>query len=139
MRRQLLGAVRRGPENARDALPLQDFEHGFVQVGVARDGFSPARAALATREVASAPTGFFHDQEPGRDVPGVEFEFPEAVEASGCDITEIEGGAAVAPNRLGGFRESRKVVEVVIGRVMNVVRKAGGEHRVIELGFLAHP
>jgi hypothetical protein len=119
-------------------LALQEFEDGFVQVVVARNGFSAALAALATREVARSPTSFFYDQKPRGDIPRVEFEFPIAVQAARRDIAEVEGCASISANGSGGFYESREVTEVVFDRAMDVIREAGREHCVIESGFRAY-
>src|ERR1051325_3106227 len=49
-------------------------------------------------EVGDYATGLTDQQEPGGDVPGRQGHFPEGLEASASDVSEIESSRARTPN-----------------------------------------
>src|SRR5262249_18399136 len=78
------------------------------------------------------------DHQAGGDVPPVELELPEAVEAPARHVAEVERGAAVAPHAAGALHRSPEEVEVVALRVAHVVGETGGEQRAAELALARH-
>ena len=57
--------------------------------GVARHQRAGREVALAF-EPADQPAGLAHQDDARRDVPGLQTEFPEAVEPAGRDVGEVE-------------------------------------------------
>src|SRR5262249_12431511 len=79
----------------------------------------------AARQIAAVAARLLQDQQAGRDVPPVELELPEAVEAPARHVAEVERGAAVAPHAAGALHRSPEEVEVVALRVAHVVGETG--------------
>src|SRR3990172_752621 len=67
-----------------------------VDAAVGGGDFFPAQAEGHALEVGHHAARFAHQQDAGAHVPGLQIEFPEAVEAPGGDVAEVEGGRAVA-------------------------------------------
>jgi hypothetical protein len=65
-------------------------------------------------------------------VPRVQRELPEAIETSGGQVGQVEGGRADPTNGLGALNETLEVLEVVDLRVVDVVGEPGGEQRLLE-------
>src|SRR5262249_22547586 len=103
-----------------------------VQPAVRREALAPGRRGGPAAQVAGAPAGLLDDEQPGRDVPGVELQLPEAVEASRGDVAEVERGAAVAAHRAGALHQRGEVVEIVLVAAAHVVGEAGRDERLGE-------
>ena len=77
------------------------------------------------------PSGFFDQQNAGGDIPFVEPEFPEHIEAACGDACEIERRGAVASDAVRAQREIPVVVNVGAGdpfvRGETGAEQAGGE------------
>ena len=82
----------------------------------------PAMAGLGAFMAQKAmfqSIGIIDQQDAGRNIPGLELEFPEPVETSGGNAGQVETGDPGPPNRLGGALELFEM-QVVVGR-MNLV------------------
>ena len=93
----------------------------------------PERGRRSAGAIADAPARLLDDQDAGGDVPGVELQLPEAVEAARGHVAEVERRAAVAAHRARALHEGAEVVEVVVGAVVHVVGEAGRDQRAAEL------
>src|SRR5688572_14051994 len=105
-------------------------------MAVARDRLAPVAGRRPARQVARAPARLLDDQVARGDVPGVELELPEPVEAPGGDITQIERGAAVAAQPAHALHEAGEVIEIVLEALVHVVGEARGEQRAAELALV---
>src|SRR5262249_36132258 len=86
----------------------------------------------AAAQVAGAPSRLLDDEEPRGYVPGLELQLPEAVEAPGGDVAEVERGAPVAAHRTRALHQRGEVIEVVDLAPAHVVGEARGEGRLAE-------
>src|SRR5579875_602548 len=101
-------------------------EQGGVQAAVAGEGFRAVEMEGGAAHVADAAAGLGDDQLAGGGVPGLEVEFPEALEAAAGGVAEIEGGGAEAAHAVGA--EAEVLIEVNVGVGMALLRgEAGGE------------
>src|SRR4051812_13430019 len=87
-------------------------------------------------EVRDDTAGLGDDERAGGDVPRLELQLPEAVEAPGGDVAEVEGGGAGAADALRAARHAAEIFQIVVGVLAVVVGKAGREQRLVELGDL---
>src|SRR6476646_11336064 len=92
---------------------------------VACDEFLPIDRMGVAAEIGDSSSGFPHDHRSGGHVPGAEFDLPKSIEAARRDITKIQSCATGAPHALCLEREAREVLKVVVGRVADVIGKAG--------------
>ena len=76
--------------------------------------------------------GLLHDQHAGRRVPGIEIELPEAVEAPGRHVAQIERRRARAAHAMGMQRDLVIKVNVRI-LVPLVAGKTGGQQAFLQL------
>lgn len=106
-----------------------------MQRAVRRDDLTPRSIGWIAPEVAELSSGLFDQEETGRDIPGMKFEFPIPIESSGGDITKIERRAAVSADAPGRFDDISKTVEIVVVALMDVVGESGGNQGASELGF----
>src|SRR5215468_2590653 len=83
-----------------------------VQMGVRRQHVAACHHVVTTSHVTDIPAGLSDEKDPGSDVPRRQREFPEAFEAAGGDIGEVEGRRTHAPNaarRAHNLTESSQV------------------------------
>src|SRR5262245_44102517 len=80
---------------AEDRL-MDDAEHRVVDTTVAGDHLPPVGIERRVVVGRGSAAGFDDHQATGGEVPGLEWPFPEAVEATGGDVAEVQGGGAVA-------------------------------------------
>src|ERR687897_317831 len=99
---------------------LKHFHHGFVDEAVGGEDGRGVDAEGGAVVVGAAPAGLADEERAGGHVPGAQALFPEALEAPGGDVGEVERGGAVAPHGLcvhdeGGevARELRALAHVV--------------------------
>src|SRR5262245_66653146 len=102
-------------------------------MAVARDRLAAVARRRAPREVARPPARLLDEQVARGDVPGMELELPEPVEAARGDITQVERSAAVAAQPSHPLHERREVIEVVLVAAVDVVGEPRGEQRAPEL------
>src|ERR687891_2192951 len=107
--------------------PLVDAGRGAEDVA---DG-QIQRLAVDARDPT---TRLLDDQRTGGDVPRLEAELEEAVEAPARDVGEIERRAAEAPNALGALDEPVEQPERRLRPLTHVVRETGAEERPVQLG-----
>src|SRR5262245_1732661 len=84
---------------------VDDAEHRRVEATVAGDHLPPIgieRFVVVGRRLAA---GFEDHQAARADVPGLEWSFPETVEAPGGDVAEVQGRGSVAAGSLRGVEE----------------------------------
>src|SRR2546426_5048100 len=67
-------------------------EDAIGDAGGAGDDVAPLPETRAAGKVGQLAAGFFDQEQAGRDVPGRQAEFEEAVEDAGRDHREVEGG-----------------------------------------------
>ena len=95
-------------------------EHGFKQIdqfvvdeAVGGEDFAAVELEVIAGEIGHAASGFFHKQNAGRGVPGVEIELPKALETASGNVSQVERSRAHAANAVGAQGEF--VVEVDVG------------------------
>src|SRR5678815_1772885 len=76
----------------RPVSSTNDIDHPGMDAAVRGDDLAEPRVERIARERCHAPTRFLDQQRAGRDVPGIEADLPEAVEAPGRDVGEVDGG-----------------------------------------------
>jgi hypothetical protein len=79
------------------------------------------------------------EEGPGGDVPGREANLPEAVQAPGGDVCDVEGGGAAAAYTLGAFEKSGELGQVVTLAVVTVIWEASCQQAVDQIAILADP
>ena len=85
--------------------PLNNLDHGVVDVTVGGDDVASARTERTARQIGHAAAGLLDDQRAGRDVPGMKRLLPEPVEPARGDVAEIDGRRAETPDRARHFEE----------------------------------
>ena len=78
--------------------------------------------------VADGSAGLFDQEATGRDVPGGEGEFEEAVEDPGGGPGEVERGGARAAEVLEAIQGGVEHAEVAREQLLAAEREAGGHH-----------
>ncbi len=86
-----------------------------MQRAVRRDDLTPRSIGWIPPEVAELSSGLFDQEETGRDIPGMKFEFPIPIESSGGDVGEIECCGA---GSLGVLSRDEDSEEPVDGRMV---------------------
>src|SRR5215467_6302171 len=86
--------------------------HFFVDEAVGGENERPAKLIRLAHEIADFAAGFFDEKNACGDVPLVETEFPEGVEAARSDAGEIEGGGTVAADAVRALGEFPVVLEI---------------------------
>ncbi len=72
-----------------------------------------SKVIATTSKVGNDTPGFFHQQDPGGDVPGLDAQFPVPIEAPGSHVRQIDGSRAQAAYPLGALGEVLEVVQVI--------------------------
>lgn len=109
-----------------------------MHCSIGRDDFAPGSIWWAIAKIADASARFFDDEIPGGDIPGMEFELPVGIEAAGCDITQIQRGAAVSANAARYLDDIAKAGEVVVLTTVYVVSEAGCHQGSAEINFFRY-
>ena len=89
-------------------------------------------------DVADQPTCLADDERAGGNIPRPEMLFPITVEATGCDVTQVERRRSKAPH---GTRTAEKRAEhrhQIGGVFVNVVGKPGDQQRIDQFGRRRH-
>ena len=105
-------------------------EHRAVQVSVRGHDVPTPRTKRRPVHVGDASAGLGHNQPAAGDVPGLQIGLPEGVHASSRDPTEVDrrGSQAAYGARLAD--ERREEADDFVHTRVDVVRKAGHQHRV---------
>src|SRR5438132_7256980 len=69
--------------------------------GRSSDDVAALKPSVASREIADHAAGLGDHQRSGRDVPGREVQFEEAVEDARCGVCEVERRRSGPPHALG--------------------------------------
>src|SRR5437879_10265966 len=109
--------------------------HFFVNEAVRCKNDRRAQLVWCSFEVADLAASFFNEQNARGDVPLVEAEFPEAVEAPGGHAGQIERRRSVAAHAVGSLSELAVILKI---RAASAVPhgKAGAEQACREGGDL---
>src|SRR5262245_41434283 len=107
-----------------------------MPVGRQRLGTEDAVGAAA--EVGDAAAGLAHDQRPGGDVPRPEAPFPVAVDAAAGEPAQVERRRATAAYALAAQHEFADDAEIEVGALAPIVRRAGGEQRLLQCGDIGY-
>jgi len=84
-----------------------------VKNTVAGDDRPTRELGVASVEVSDAATGFPHEQDAGGEVPRIEEELPECIEASTGDVGEVERGRPRTTDSGDDRHESPELPKVI--------------------------
>lgn len=87
-------------------------------------------------DTADAGAGFSGDESAGGDVPAFGAAGPVAIQTTGGDIAEVEGGGAHATKALAAFHDGEELLDLV-GVPCDGGWEAGGDEGTFEDGFTA--
>src|SRR5919112_2064421 len=111
----------------------QETEEFAVQdLVAARDGARRERVDAAV-DVGDIAAGLAHEQDSGRQIPGVERAFPVDVGAAAGHVGEVEGGGAEAAYGRDGRHHDRDLAQELGMVAAADVRHAAGDERVGEV------
>ena len=112
---------------------LNHAKHRLMDLAVRREHIAAARKERRAVQPGDPAAGFLDDQRAAGDVPGLEIAFPEAVHAPGRDLAEVDRRRAEAAHRARVADERGEESDDFVDARVDVVRKAGDEHRVDQL------
>src|SRR5206468_11551838 len=105
--------------------------HLLVNEAVGGENDRRAKLIRFADEVAYFAAGFFDEQHARGDVPLVEAEFPEAIEATVSHAREIERRRAIAAHAMGALGEFAVILKIraefAVARGKAGAEQAGGE------------
>ena len=107
-------------------------EHFVMNAAVTCDEFRLIDRMCVAVEVGDVSTGFTDDHGSGGHVPGTQFHLPKSIESACRNIAEIQSRAPRAPHSLGLQGEARKVIEVIVGGIADVIRKPRDRERLVK-------
>src|ERR1051325_3176581 len=88
---------------------LQRLDHLVVDQAVGGERLLAVDGEFAAGKIRDDAAGLGDDERAGGDVPRLELQFPEAVEASRGDIAEIERGGTGAADALRAARHAAEI------------------------------
>ena len=83
---------------------------------------------LGARKGADPASRLAHQKSPGGDIPGVQMQLPEPVEATTRGVCEIERRRAQPSQSRGLKGHRRPVLDVVVGNFVAIVGEARGQN-----------
>lgn len=111
---------------------------GMDQPVGGKDFLTPDRE-FVTGEIRQPASGLPDNEAARSGIPGMEPELPEAIGPATGEVTEVEGGGAVAPDALAPDQEGHKEAQVKISPLPSIVGKTGGQERLVQLCHLGDP
>src|SRR3989442_3764994 len=112
----------------------QEVPEPFVQRRVAGDHRSVLQHVGGAVERCHHAARFPDQHHAGSHVPRRERELPEAIEAAGGHVGEIERGCARTPDTARGSHHGRELIEVASQERQTLERKSGADERLPRLG-----
>ena len=113
------------------------FQQWLMDQAVAGNHLAFHQVERIVVQLAHLPSGFFDDQHPGRHVPGTKFQFPESIQPSPGDMTEIQCGRTSPAHSLGAVGEKLKMFDVTGPELVEGIGETGGQQGLSEIhGFL---
>lgn len=103
----------------------------------AADDIAGIEIVAFPRQVTHESAGFLDQQRAGCHVPGGEAEFPEAIDATGCEVGQVErsrAGTAYARTATGHLLENG---EIGVDMIEHAIGETGAEQGLFEFGALA--
>src|SRR5690348_5145177 len=118
---RVLGGDRSPPRNLQ-----RDLAHFLVNAPIRRQDDGAAKLIRFSLEIADFAAGFFDEQHTCRNVPLVEVELPETIEAPRSNASQIEGRRAVSPHAVRALRKFAVILKIR-AELAVAHRKAGAE------------
>lgn len=117
---------------------LQHVQHRVVDPAVGRQDFPHIDRVRVPSKIRDAGARLLRDDAARGRVPRIEFQFPEAVATSGCDVTQIQRRRSPSPDGLRFHQKTPKLSQDRGDAGAKIVRKAGDEQRVEQIIRFGH-
>src|SRR5215211_1162146 len=114
-------------------LRAQNREEPLLHPGIPGYHAGVLDADIAPAKVGDHAAGFPDKQTTGGDVPGREMLFPEAIEAPGSHVCQVEGGRTRAANAAGGGGDSAELLLVLVQSGQIAKGKSRGDERKLRI------
>src|SRR5688500_13217365 len=105
-----------------------------MDASVRRDEMGGGGIERRSVHSSNAPAGFLDNERAGSHIPGFQVLFPEAIESSSRDVTEVERGRTQPPDGTRTPKERAEEGDEIARLLMHVVGEAGHEQRIDQYG-----